>query len=60
MDGGSLDPYKLRDFNTQIIGTVAYTSWSSDYWLEAAVFVRKGDQWLLDRASGVEIESPSE
>ncbi len=60
LEGGSLDPYELREFNTKIIGNVAYTSWSSDEWLEAAVFIRQGDRWLLDRASAVEIETPSE
>ena len=60
LEGRSLDPYELRDLNSKIIGNIAYTSWSSDEWLEVAVFVRQDDRWLLGRASAVEIETPSE
>ena len=60
LGGDTLDSYKIRDLNTKIIGNLAYTSWSSDQWLEAAVFVREGDRWLLDRASAIPIEMSSE
>ncbi len=60
LEGESLIPYEPRDLNTKIVGNIAYTSWSSDDWLESAVFVREGDRWLLDRADVIPIEAADE
>jgi hypothetical protein len=57
LEGASMDSYKIRELNTRIVGNLAYTSWSSDEWLEAAVFVRQGDRWILDRASAIPIDN---
>jgi hypothetical protein len=55
--GEELDTYDLLDLNTEIVGDVAYTSWGSTHWLEAAIFVRSGDQWLVDRAFAIPVEA---
>jgi len=59
-DGNPIDSYELGDLNTRIIGNVAYTSWMSEHWLESAVFIRNSDRWLIDRASAIPIEEPSQ
>ena len=56
--GRALGIYDMLDFNTEIVGEVAYTSWASTYWLESAVFIRSGDQWLVDRAFAVQRKVP--
>ncbi len=53
--GREIGSYDLVDLNTRIVGDVAYTSWSSTNWLESAIFVRSGEQWLMDRAASVRI-----
>jgi len=55
--GEELGTYDLLDLQTEIVGNVAYTSWASTDWLEAAVFVRSGDQWLIDRAFAMPVEA---
>jgi len=54
-EGREIGSYDLVDLNTRIVGDVAYTSWSSTNWLESAIFVRSGEQWLVDRAASVRI-----
>lgn len=55
LEGRELASYDLVGLNTRIVGDVAYTSWSSTNWLESAIFVRSGEQWLMDRAASVRI-----
>jgi hypothetical protein len=55
--GGQLDSYDLLDLKTEIVGDVAYTSWTSADWLESAIFVRSGDRWLIDRAFAIRMEA---
>ena len=59
-DGRPLGSYEIYDFKTKILGDVAFTSWASDGWLESAVFVREGDQWLMDRALAQPVEAVEE
>ena len=54
-EGREIGSYDLVDLNTRIVGDVAYTSWSSTNWLESAIFVWSGEQWLVDRAASVRI-----
>ena len=53
--GRPLGSYELEGLNTEIVGDVAYTTWASPNWLESAIFVRSGDQWLIDRAASVPV-----
>ncbi len=53
--GRKLDSYDLVGLNTRIVGNVAYTSSSSTNWLELAIFVRSGEQWLVDRWASVRV-----
>ena len=55
--GRKLGSYDLEDFNTEIVGDIAYTSWSSTNWLESMTFVWSGDQWLADRAFSIPVNA---
>jgi hypothetical protein len=55
-DGRALNNYELQDLNTEIVGNVAYTTWTSPNWLESAIFVRSEGRWLIDRAASVRVE----
>ncbi len=59
-DGEPLGIYEMFDFHTRIIGNVAYSTWKSDEWLEASIFVRDGDRWLVDQAFAIPIETADE
>lgn len=54
-EGQPLGSYELVDFNTEIVGDVAYTTWASSNWLESAIFIRSGDRWLIDRAASMRV-----
>ena len=56
--GRPLSSYELVDFNTEIMGDVAYTTWASTNWLESAVFIHACDGWLMDRAASIPVAGP--
>lgn len=54
-DGRPLADYELRDFNTEIVGEVAYTSWRAPNWLESAIFLWSNGRWRMDRAASIPV-----
>ena len=52
--------FELSDFNTKIVGDVAYTRYRSrtprSEYLESVVLLRSGDQWLLDRVHSTAVK----
>ena len=56
--GRPLSFYELAEFNTEIMGDVAYTTWASIKWLESAVFIYSCDRWLMDRAASIPAAGP--
>jgi len=58
--GRPLGSYEWMDFNTEIVGDVAYTTWASPNWLESAIFIRSGDRWLIDRAASIRAADPED
>lgn len=54
-EGRPLNDYNLENFNTKIVGDVAYTTWTSPNWLESAIFIRVDERWLMDRAASIRI-----
>lgn len=59
-DRQPLGSYEIFGVKTKIVGDVAFTSWASEGWLESAVFVREGDQWVMGRALAQPVESEDE